>query len=144
MSIVSRKYRLTRFVFEENLVHFVCKKVFTASDYIQAADLFICTSPFVMLQGCEICYIYRNIEFISCFLINQVICSVFHSLYPRPTIAYLGLPLLWKRPSDHFSNEQFCTVMYKESKLNHNIIEIYDFDKRSTNKCCKIIDFVSI
>eukprot|EP00971_Amphidinium_carterae_P170963 3388122-Amphidinium_carterae.1 len=41
------------------------------------ADMLICTSPFI-------------------------ICAVLQSLIGLPSILYLGLPILWKMPTDHF------------------------------------------
>lgn len=42
-------------------------------------DLLVCTSPFV-------------------------VCGLLQQLTGKPMLGYLGLPLLWKRPTDHFDN----------------------------------------
>lgn len=42
-------------------------------------DLLVCTSPFI-------------------------VCSLLQHMTQKPLLGYLGLPLLWKRPTDHFDN----------------------------------------
>ncbi|CAE6928869.1 alkbh5, partial [Symbiodinium natans] len=42
-------------------------------------DTLVCTSPFV-------------------------VCALMQKLLDKPMLGYLGLPLLWKRPTDHFDN----------------------------------------
>ena len=42
-------------------------------------DLLVCTSPFI-------------------------VCSLLQQMTQKPLLGYLGLPLLWKRPTDHFDN----------------------------------------
>eukprot|EP00438_Fugacium_kawagutii_P024939 Skav213196 [mRNA] locus=scaffold2826:292404:294158:+ [translate_table: standard] len=42
-------------------------------------DLLVCTSPFI-------------------------VCALMQYLSQKPLLGYLGLPLLWKRPTDHFDN----------------------------------------
>ena len=42
-------------------------------------DLMVCTSPFI-------------------------VCALLQWFTQKPLVAYLGLPLLWKRPTDHFDN----------------------------------------
>ena len=43
-------------------------------------DLLVCTSPFI-------------------------VCGLLQQMTQKPLLGYLGLPLLWKRPTDHFDNK---------------------------------------
>ncbi|KAF4677466.1 hypothetical protein FOL47_001281 [Perkinsus chesapeaki] len=43
------------------------------------ADLYVCTGPFVL-------------------------CGLLHELTKKPLVVYIGLPLLWKAPKDHFAS----------------------------------------